>query len=74
MFCDLKTAFGKIIQLSISLLPIKHIISCESDAYENSNHEMAFNLFQIVTLNFAYSAIQSRKMRKFMGIKKGFFG
>jgi len=73
-FSDIKTAFGKIIQLAISSLPLQAAISCEADAYLYNNHELAFNLFQVITLNFAYSAIQSRDMRKFIGIKKGFFG
>lgn len=73
-FCDVKTAFGRIIQLAISILPLQYTILCEADAYNDNNHELAFNLFHIITLNFAYSAIQSRNMRKFMGIKKGFFG
>jgi hypothetical protein len=35
--------------------------------------ELAFNIFQIATLNFAASACQTPAQRKFMGIKKGWF-
>ena len=45
-----------------------------NEALEPSNHELAFGLFQICTLSFAYSASIQRKQRKFMGIRKGIFG
>ena len=35
--------------------------------------ETLFNIFQIVTLAFAFAASQQPKMRKFAGIKKGLF-
>ena len=35
--------------------------------------ETLFNIFQLVTLNFALAASLQPKMRKFAGIKKGFF-
>jgi hypothetical protein len=37
------------------------------------NHGLAMGLFQIPTMNFAYGASQEKKVRKFMGVKKGFF-
>jgi hypothetical protein len=33
-----------------------------------------FNIFQVVTLNFAIMASESKEVRKFAGIRKGFFG
>ena len=37
-------------------------------------HQLAFGLFQIPTLSFAYSASTQRRQRQFMGIRKGIFG
>jgi len=71
---DVKTAFGYVIQEAIKTLDISEWMSAEVDAYQDENHELAFNLFQIATLNFAYSASMDRKQRKFMGIRKGIFG
>ena len=70
---DVKTAFGLVIQTAIRSLPLENWMRSEQDAYTAENHELAFNLFQIVTGNFAYSASTRRKQRKFMGIRKGFF-
>ena len=36
--------------------------------------ETLFNIFQVITLNFAYMAHQHKQLRKFAGIKKGLFG
>ena len=71
---DVKTAFGYIIQIAIRTLPIKDWIRSEKDAWQPKNHELAFNLFQLATLSFAYSASTQRKQRRFMSIRKGIFG
>ena len=73
MHADVKTAFGFIIQEAIKTLNVGQWLSAEKDAYQSENHELAFNLFQIPTLNFAYSAWMDKRQRKFMGIRKGFF-
>jgi hypothetical protein len=70
---EVRTAFGYIIQEAIKILNVAEWISAERDAYEPDNHELAFNLFQIATLSFAYSASMNRKQRKFMGVRKGLF-
>ena len=44
------------------------------DPIKSQFPNLAFQLFQIPTLNFAYSAAQDRRQRKFMGIRKGIFG
>lgn len=36
-------------------------------------HDMAFSIFQIITLRFAILGIRGSGLRKFWGIKKGFF-
>ena len=67
---DCKTAFGWIIQEAIKTLPISDYVGAEQDAYRPENHALAFGLFQIATLSFAYSASLTPKQRKFMGIRK----
>ena len=71
---DVKTAFGYVIQEAIKTLNIGQWMLAERDAYKTENHELAFNLFQIATLSFAYSASTDKKQRKFLGIRKGMFG
>ena len=71
---DVNTAFGFIIQEAIKTLNVGQWISAERDAYQPENHELAFNLFQIATLSFAYSASMDKKQRKFMGVRKGLLG
>jgi len=69
-----RQAFDAIINVAINVLPIRDRISSVTDALKTSNHVLALQLFQIPTLSFAYSASTQRKQRKFMGIRKGFFG
>ena len=45
-----------------------------ADAPEPAGHAVAFSLFQLATLSFAYSASTQKAQRKFMGIRKGWFG
>jgi len=69
-----RQAFEQIIQIAIDFLPIKQRISTLQSAFKLENQELAFQLFQIPTLSFAYSASTQRAQRKFMGITKGIFG
>ena len=69
-----KQAFETIIETAINFLPIKDHIPTIQAAYERENQELAFQLFQIPTLSFAYSASTQKAQRKFMGIKKGILG
>ena len=69
-----RQAFDFIIKVAIVALPISHRIASVDNALEFRNHDIAFQLFQIPTLSFAYSASTQRKQRKFMGIRKGFLG
>lgn len=64
-------AFNTIMELSTKIFsnnPIK-----ESGALSPENHELAMGLFQILTMNFAYSAAGDKNMRKSTGIRKGLF-
>lgn len=69
-----QSAFESILNLAIELMPLTHKIGSVADALRPENHELSFQLFQIPTLSFAYSASSQRAQRKFMGIRKGFFG
>ena len=69
-----REAFEAIIEIAVESLPIGDRVASVNEALEPSNHELAFGLFQICTLSFAYSASIQRKQRKFMGIRKGIFG
>ncbi len=64
-------AFNSIMEISTKVFannPIK-----ESGALSPENHELAMGLFQMSTMNFAYSAASDKNMRKYTGIKKGLF-
>jgi hypothetical protein len=69
-----REAFEAIIDVAIATLPISDRFVSVGEALEEKNHVLAFQLFQISTLSFAYSASTQRKQRKFMGIRKGLFG
>ena len=67
-------AFEEIIDIAAQVFPLDGKISSVTDALKPENCELSFQLFQIPTMSFAYSASTQRKQRKFMGIRKGFFG
>ena len=69
-----REAFEAIIEIAVESMPIGDKVASVNEALEPSNHELAFGLFQICTLSFAYSASTQRKQRQFMGIRKGIFG
>ena len=48
-------------------------VNLHSEMDNEEQHELIFNLFQIITLSFAYNASLDKKLRKFAGIKKGWF-
>jgi hypothetical protein len=74
MSASCRQAFEELMEIALDLLPIHHRIYSIEDAFEPENQELAFQLFQIPTLSFAYSASTQKKQRKFMGIRKGMFG
>lgn len=67
-------AFEKIIEIAINFLPIQDQISTIESTFKVENQELAFQLFQIPTLSFAYSASTQKEQRKIMGIRKGILG
>lgn len=69
-----REAFKKIIEIAIHFLSIQKRIPTVESAFNPENQELAFQLFQIPTVSFAYSASTQKKQRKFMGIRKDIFG
>ena len=69
-----RQAFEQIIQVPMDFLPIKQRIPTLPSAFKPENQELAFQLFQMPTLSFSYSASTQQAQRKFMGIRKGIFG
>jgi hypothetical protein len=67
-------AYKVIIDIAVKCFPLDNRIASHEDTLKPENSELAFILFQIPTLSFAYSASTQRKQRKFMGIRKGLFG
>jgi hypothetical protein len=83
IFCDDKDfwreatclqAFISILVIAVELLPVRDRISSMDDVFKPENQELFFQVFQILTLSFAYSASKKRAKRKFMGIRKSLFG
>ena len=74
MNASCRDAFEEIVEIAINFLPIQNQIPTIESAFKPENQELAFQLFQIPTLSFAYSASITKKQRKFMGIRKGIFG
>jgi len=65
-------AFNSIMDLSTKVFTTDNPIK-DSGQMSPENHELAMGLFQMPTMNFAYSAAGDKEMRKFTGIKKGLF-
>ena len=66
-------AFNTIIKISIKTFPVDNPIQRLGDEMNPENHDLAMGLFQIPTINFAFGSSRDKNMRKFIGIKKGFF-
>lgn len=66
-------AFASFMLTAFEFLPISDRIKSIESSFEAENQEIAFQIFQIVALSFAYSASTQKKQRKFMGIRKGLF-
>ncbi len=69
-----RQAFEKIIKIAVTTFQLDINIDSVEDALKPMNHGLSFQLFQIPTVSFAYSASTQRKQRKFMGIRKGLLG
>ena len=59
----------------IRILPVNTVLAQRDDALTpGPNQLLAYVLYQVPTMSFAYSASTQRAQRKFMGIRKGLFG
>ncbi len=67
-------AYKVIIDIAVKCFPVDKRIVSHEDFLKPENAELAFILFEIPTLSFAYLASTQRNQRKFMGIRKGLFG
>lgn len=63
------------IEEGIASLPISSVLDRKEAALvPGRNQQVAYILYQLPTMSFAYSASTQRAQRKFMGIRKGLFG
>ena len=59
----------------INRLPVAPLLTRPEDALvPGKNQLVAYVLYQVPTMSFAYSASTQKEQRKFMGIRKGLFG
>ena len=63
-----RQAFEQIMDITIEVLPLDGVITSVEDALRTNNHELAFQLFQILTLSFAYSASTQRYQCMFISL------
>jgi hypothetical protein len=69
-----RAALDEFVDAAFDALPIPRSIASKAAMLEDENQALTFQLFQIATLSFAYSASSQRAQRRFMGIRKGIFG
>jgi hypothetical protein len=68
-------AAWSLIDAGIEFLPVQPVLTKAEDALvPGPNQMLAYILYQVPTMSFAYSASTQRAQRKFMGIRKGIFG
>ncbi len=73
MSLKVSDAFDKILKIALDYFPFTEDVDSVTNMYDEEYQEVAFSIFQIITLGFAYSACSQKKQRIFMGIKKGIF-
>ncbi len=62
-----------IMEVAMDIFPMADLVSSPKDLVRPENQDWLFGLFQIATLNLAYSASSRRNQRKSMGIRRGIF-
>ncbi len=68
-----QSAVDAVIRLANQHFGLALNIPVEPAAMSGIDQELAFCLFQMATLSFAYNASDQKGLRKFMGIRKGLF-
>ncbi|MGH7828483.1 MAG: hypothetical protein ACREQ7_25290 [Candidatus Binatia bacterium] len=66
-------AVDAIISLANEHFGISLPVPADPKAMSGVEQELAFGIFQIATLTFAYNAVDQKALREFMGIRKGIF-
>ena len=66
-------AVDAIISLANEHFRISLPVPADPKAMSGVDQELAFGIFQIATLTFAYNAVDQKPLREFMGIRKGIF-
>lgn len=68
-----REAAEAISDIASQVIPTENLLSAFESTLREGRADLSFGIFQIATLNFAYSASFQPKQRKFMGIRKGLF-
>ena len=68
-----RQGFDVIMEVAMDVFPIADLVTSPKDLVGPENQDWLFGLFQIATLNLAYSASSRRNQRRFMGIRRGIF-
>jgi hypothetical protein len=66
-------AVDAIISLANLHFGISLPVPADPKSMSGVEQELAFGIFQIVTLTFAYNAVDQKRLREVMGIRKGLF-
>ena len=64
-----RDAYDRIVEIAVDVFDDGAIVGGPGNPYWLKDEELGFQLFQLLTVNFAYSAVSQRKMRRFMGIR-----
>ena len=68
-----RDAFETVIEVAMEMLPLETMIATKEDAFRKENQSLAYKLFKIANLSFAYLASMQPKQRKLMGIHNNLF-
>jgi hypothetical protein len=69
-----RDAYEQFVGIAIDVFASQEFSGAPDDPLWLQDEDLAFQLFQIPILTFAYSASGQRRQRQFMGIRKGLFG
>lgn len=69
-----REAYDRFVELAAEVFRGHTFVGVPGDPLWLEDEELAFQLFQIPTLSFAYSASSQRAQRRFMGIRKSILG
>jgi len=64
-------AFLRTMKIAIRIFGSASTFDGAQEAFRSEHHELAFTLYQVATLSWAYTAVLEPATRRAMGIKKG---